>query len=33
LGTFVAGVFIAFNIHTLVIEFVARLIFGGALGK
>ena len=32
LVTFVAGIFIAFNIHTLVIEFVARLIFGGAIG-
>lgn len=33
LVTFAAGVFIALNLHTLIIEFVARLIFGGVIGN
>ncbi len=31
LVTFAAGIFISLNLHTLIIEFVARLIFGSAL--
>ena len=33
LVTFAAGVLIALNLHTLVIEFVGRLIFGGVVGN